>query len=163
MLEFAVAAQPLDTADMAVSPAKYYHRFTPTIFFELKAIQTWVVKHGNPPGDPFGLELRSYTPGSEIRILLATSMTTWGINEISSENYACKQVFFEFEKPILLRKGTEYSCNLTIPLYTGTPDNHMAWVRQWPKPLKSFAGDSNPNALGQYPFHVTFIGREARP
>lgn len=157
-----VVGQVLNTADMSATPPKYFHRFTPKIFFELKCVQLWVVKYGNPFSDPIGLELRSYSATGE-RILIATSEQSWGVSEISSEDYALKQLFFDFQKCPTLRMGTEYSVNLIMPLYVGTDDNHIAWVKAWPDPIVPFPGSDNFNRLDQFPFQVGLIGREVRP
>jgi len=161
MADLGVVGEWLATSDMAATPPTPFHRFTPTFFYEVKAFQTWVVKYGTPTMDPMTLELRAYNPVTNERTLIATSITQWQLSEIGSDNYALKQLYFEFDQPPILRKGTEYTVNLKIPNYVGTADNHIAWVHAWNDPIVAFSGALE--QLSTFPFQVGIIGREVRP
>lgn len=160
---FGVVGQVFKTADLAVDGGTYFHRFSPNIFVELKALQIWIVKYGSVSTDPIGLELRSSYASGNVRKLIATASNTWTPAQITSENYAVKQIYFEFDRPVLLRKDTEYTLNLKAANYVGTDDAHIAWVKAWPDPIVDFVGSSNFNRIDQFPFHVALIAREVRP
>ena len=153
----------LKTGDQNATPPTFFHRFTPNYFIELKAIQTWVVKYGTPTCDGISLGLYAMSSVFGTRSLIAQSDTSWQVSEVSSSNSAIKQLYFNFNNAILLRKDTEYAVSLLLENYTGDDDNHIAWVRDWPNPVTPFAGSSNLNALNTFPFRFGIIGREVRP
>jgi len=158
-----VIGETLKTGDQTATPPTFFHRFTPTIWLELKVAQTWGVKYNAPTSDPIGLALYSYNSVNGSRELIATAATTWQVSEISSDNYGLKQLYFEFTNAPTLRPGTEYAISLLLPNYTGDDDNHIAWVRSWPDHIVDFAGSDQFRALNRFPFQVGFIGREVRP
>lgn len=158
-----VIGEALKTGDQATTPPTFFHRFTPTIWFEMRAVQTWVVKYNSPTSDPIGLALYAYNSINGSRELIATSETVWQISEISSDIYGVKQLYFEFLNAPTLRPGTEYAISLLLPNYVGDDDNHIAWVRSWPDHIVDFTGSDQFRALNRFPFLVGFIGREVRP
>ena len=158
-----VLGEVLKTGDQNATPPTFFHRFTPNYFMELKAIQSWVVKHGAPTCDGISLGLYAMASVFGERRLIAQSNTSWQVSEVSSSTYAVKQLYFNFDNAILLRKDTEYAVSLLLENYTGDDDNHIAWVRDWPDPVTSFAGEADLNSLNTYPFRFGIIGREVRP
>lgn len=158
-----VIGEVLKTGNQETDPPTFFHRFTPEIWFELLVVQTWVVKYLNPTTDPIGMALYSVDPTTQIRKLLATAETVWQLSEISSSNYAVKQLYFKFAQAPTLAPGVEYALSLLTPNYVGDDDNHLAWVRSWPDPIVDFTGSDQLRALNRFPFQVGLIGREVRP
>lgn len=158
-----VAAEQIFTGDQSTTPPTFFHRFTPTIFLELKAVRLWVVKYGTPTLDALGCELRSYDSVGGGRTLIQAAQNVWQLSEISSDNYGVKEVYFDWLNPILLKKGVEYTINLTLDNYVGDATNHIAWVRAWPDPIVAFSGSTTYINLNKFPFQVGLIGREVRP
>ena len=162
-MSYAVVGEVLKTADMATSPPTFFHRFDVNRMMELKAVRLQVVKYGVPSLSSLGLELRSgYQAGSGGRGLIATASTTYTLAGISTANYSCAEIFFEFDQAPLLAPNVEYTLNLTASGYTGDDDNHLAWVRTYPDPIVSFSGSTTFEQLGRFPFHVALITREVR-
>lgn len=158
-----VIGEVLKTGDQTATPPTFFHRFTPTIWFELRVVQTWVVKYATPTADGIGLALYAYNSTTGSRELIATSTTSWQVSEISSDNYGVKQLYFEFPNAPTLKPDTEYCVSLLTENYVGDDDNHIAWVRAWPDPIVDFVGSDDFNSLNRFPFQVGLIGREVRP
>lgn len=162
-MSFDVVAERLDTADLSASPPTFFSRFTLDKTAELKAIRTWIVKYGTPGLTTLGLELRTgYNSVTGARELIATSSKTWTLADISSSNYACKEIWFDWDNAPLLKAGIEYTLNLVAAGYTGSDTDHLAWVRTYPDTVGPFSGSTNYNTLNRFPFQIAMITREAR-
>lgn len=164
-MQLGVFAEPILTGDQDSTPPKWFTIITPKIWFEIFVIQTWLVKYGPVVFDTVSLAIYSLqgAGGTGHRELIAKSSTVWQPSELSSDFAGIKQVYFKFDNPPLLKKGTAYAISLVFENYTGTPDAHVAWVREYNDPIVPFAGQNDFTRLHKFPFRCGLIGREVRP
>lgn len=101
----------------------------------VKACRIWLVLN-NPPSFT-NLEMRIYTEDSSVPAnyhLLHSSTNTLDKSDLMTENYACKEVYFEFNN-INLSKDREYFFTIAADDYDGTNDSHIAWRNTFPDPI----------------------------
>lgn len=108
-----------------------------------------------------GLRANIYSSRSEIpNSLLHTSENKFETSDISTEDNAVKEIFFEFKKPdgVKLSGLEEYCIVLSAESYTGNATSHIAWVKQWPTPTYRENFDPTFQNLLTSPRTLAFIG-----
>lgn len=153
-----VFAERLLTADFSGSPT-HSARAVFTNDIALKAVRTWVVLFNAPIFTQ--LEMRIYSNLSNAPdILLHTFDTTWQLSDISDQDYAVREIYFNsaFAFPIL--SGETYHFVLWPTGYTGDETSHIGWVRTLDDP--TYAGYTpDMKELNASPYRMAYIGARA--
>lgn len=154
-----VWGEPLFTADFGGAPVRYM----PIIFrndgenFVLKAIKTWLIVYNNPSFTSFEMRIyssRNSAPGD----LLHTSSNVQTKASIHTLANACKEIYFDFNKPVFDKDDTYYLV-LWGNGYTGDATAHVAWKKSYPDPNYT-TGLSDTKSLGKWPYDIAVFGAD---
>lgn len=155
-MAWSVYAERIDTADVAGQP-RVIQKVELNKKIALKAVRTWVILFGAPDFDV--LEMRIYSQrGTALGRHICTFDKTWTRAELSTEDYAVKEIYFDFNDPKFLSAHDQYYFVLFPTTYTGTVDSHVAWVRGIPDLANETDIDLTIENAARAPFHLGFIG-----
>lgn len=144
------------TSDFASAPV-HYQRFVFPESYALKAIRSRFVIYNNPTFS--SLEMRIYSAiGTSLGQLLYTSTKTWTKSEITSENNASREIYFDFDFNPYFRGNDSIFLVPWLTGYTGTAASHVAWVKGYPDPAYTTGLTINIISAAKMPYAVGFIG-----
>jgi hypothetical protein len=138
-MSWKIFAERLDTSDLSVQDEAmgdapgHTQKCLITDNMVLKAVRTWVVFFNAPVFS--SLELRiypndvSYYGSPPLLKRIYTSSNSWTLPEIATEDYAAKELYFEFDQAVNLIGGETYKFAIWANDYTGDATSHIAWVR----------------------------------
>lgn len=154
-MTWSLYGEKLETADMS-GTLRVFQPFVLEKSRDIKAFKTWLIYFNSPVFT--NLYLRVYSdrdgyPGS----LLWTSDKYWTSSEVSTEAYAAKELWFDFDNPISLRKNTTNHLVLYASGYTGDGLTHLAWVRGIPDPNNEIDITINTKNVARVPFYLGVI------
>lgn len=139
-------------------------QFQPVKFAEntvLKAVMLWVVVFGDPTFTSLNLKIYSNDDEQVAKTpkkLLYTSTNSWLKADVHTEDYACRELYFEFAN-VNLRRDTWFNFVLGSSGYSGASvDSHLAWKLAFPDP--QYSEDVTTDAVQTYP--LTFVPIAAR-
>lgn len=154
-MTWSLYGERLETADMSGSPRVYQ----PISFDQkrnVKAFKTWIVYFNTPAFTALYLDVysnRSELPGS----LLFRSSKSWTTADVSSDSYAAKELWFDFDNPISFKKEDTYHLALYASDYTGNSNTHIAWIRGIPDPNNTIDISINTKNISRTPFYLGVI------
>lgn len=91
----------------------------------LRAVRTWLIVYGSPTLT--GLKMCIYSDRGSVGAKLYESTNTLSKDQITTANYALREVYFEFEDPNIV--GVDgYYYSLEASSYVASDTNHIAWV-----------------------------------
>ena len=112
----------------------------------LLAVRSWFVFFGSPSFN----ELKMRIHKSTANVLVAESINSYVLDEIKTEDYAVKEIHFEFDK-ISFSKNCEYRFSLYSTGYVATANNHIAWRVDYPNPVYPVDFSEQIVRIGRYP------------
>jgi hypothetical protein len=94
-------------------------------------------------------------------VLLATSDNTQLKADITSEDNAFKQIWFDFSPEVSIRAGDTYHVVLNwTGAYTFADDSHVAWAKDFPQPINPEGYTPDMITIGVCPYAVEFFTTE---
>jgi hypothetical protein len=127
--------------------------------FILKVIRTWVILYNDPTFSALWLRVYSNNGGYPGK-LLHTSSNYWTRDQVSAQDNAARELYFEFDNTPVFKAGDLYHIAPWLDDYIGTDDSHVAWRKDFPDPCYRQGLTINMNQLGKFPYAVRFIGAE---
>jgi len=125
-------ADRIETADVGTIAAA--QKFNPNKDIFVRDIRIGMVMH-DASFTTLGLKIHAIRAGG-LGKLIATSTTTFTPSQITTLNFARKQINFDFDD-IPLKGTDDYFLLLDLVGYTGSALNHIAWVKDQPVPIQS--------------------------
>lgn len=154
-MSWRVYGEIFETADMSGAP-RVFQPFIPAKNQIVKAIRTWVIFFNSPVFS--GLTMKIYSNYSNAPVsLLWTSDRSLIPADFSTEAYAAKELYFDFENPIFLRKNDTYHVTLSASGYTGNSSSHLSWMRGYPDPNNEIDVTVNQVNIGRMPFYLGVV------
>jgi hypothetical protein len=147
-------AERLETADMVGTPRVYQ----PVVFSKnmmIKAFRTWIILYNSPVFSGLYLDLYSNKNSLPERRIHRCDKV-WTLSEITTDAYAAKEIYFDFNSPLALRSD-EYHLSLYCSGYTGNSSSHIAWVRGTPDPNNEINISVNTQNIARMPFYLGVI------
>jgi len=139
------------------SPA-IYQPFNVLRNLKLKAIRSWFIYFNNPSFTSLGARIYNDNGAGAPSDLLYTSTKTWTAADITTYDYAAKELYFDFTNPVKLRAGVTYHF---VPWVNGsalTSAAHLAWVKGYPDKNTSNGESAELANVGNNPFYLALIG-----
>jgi len=139
-----------------------FNNFTPTKNILLLGIRTWIIINNNTSYSNLSMDIYSNddddgtdAPG----VVIASSTNNWQPSEIATEDYAAKEIYFDFDN-IPLNEATKYNLVLKADGYVYTSTSFLAWRKAWPDPIYRAGYTPTIPNMGRAPYEVSFIGAE---
>jgi hypothetical protein len=89
---------------------------------------------------------------------MQTSNTTWTKSQITSENNAAREIYFEFTPALKVISGESLHFGLWASGYTGTDSAHLGWIKAFPDPINTTGLTVTPDKIGTLPVKIAIIG-----
>lgn len=121
----------------------------------VKAFRTWVLVYNSPSFTTLSLNVMSNLGAIPGQVIF-TSENSYVLNDIATDAFAVKEIFFDFINPIFLRKGT-YHLALNATDYVGDSSSHLGWVRGTPDPNNQIDVSNNTQNIARMPFYLGVI------
>ena len=128
----------------------------------LRAVRTWIVVFNAPTFSNLTLKIYSNDDdsGSDAPgVLLHSSTTTWNLADLTTEDNACKEIYFEFPD-ISLNGSDKYSFVMQADSYTYLTSSFLAWRKAWPDPIYTAAYTPTIPNMGRAPFELYLVGAD---
>ena len=148
-------ARPIMTGDNTDPPA-INQRFQVNENMVLKVVRALVIVYNDPTFTSLAMNLyasRSNLPVKKI----AASQNSWTKAQITTLDYAYKELYFEFDD-VPLRTGQSFHLGIVASGYTGTQNAHFAWAIAWPDPPYRTNVTVNQAKSSAMPLAMTLIG-----
>lgn len=122
----------------------------------LKAVRTWIVIYNAPTFS--NLTMKIYANDKNVSAdqpgaLLATSSTQWNLADLTTENNAVKETYFEFDD-FNMNGEDEYCFVMAADSYVYLASSHLAWRKAWPDPVYQAAYTPTIPNMGRAPFEI---------
>ena len=162
-MSYRLWAERLETADLAGS-LRVAQKITPLHDAHVKSLHSRFVFHGRPDLTGLRLSIHEMNGDGSIGHALSGGISSkaWTRNEVSSEDFAVKELWFEFDNPPFLQEGDSYFVVPSADSYAGDSDDHVAWVRAWPDPYAWVGFVPSWVNRGVAPFGLTWWAHEVK-
>ena len=137
-----------------------FNLLQPVIFSEntvLNYARAWVVMYNAPSFTNLSMKIFSYNLSSLKGGLLYTSTNAWTLPQITTEDNAIKEIYFEFNK-IPLSKDNTYYFSIGGTGATFTSSSHVAWKKAYPDPIYTTNVNTTYTSMGTNPYEIYFVG-----
>lgn len=122
----------------------------------LTAVRTWIIVYNLPTFT--NVQMRVYSDqGNQPGQLLFTSTNSYTLAQLTSEDNAAREVYFEFSNAHFNHDDV-YHFALWPTGYTDTDGSHLAWKKDFPIPKYQDAVGSHGIAVA--PYDMAFIGAD---
>ncbi|RLC38718.1 hypothetical protein DRH27_01565 [Candidatus Falkowbacteria bacterium] len=128
----------------------------------LKAVRTWIIIYNAPTFSNLTMKIYSLdkdatadAPG----VLLASSTTTWNIADLTTEDNAVKEIYFEFTD-FSMNGADEYCFVMAADSYSYLETSHLSWRKAWPDPVYTAAYTPTTPSMGRAPFELYLVGAD---
>lgn len=147
----------LETADM--SNLNKYYSFTSSYDFFIKGIHAWIIVYNDPAFTSLHIELYENAAGSvgQYEGLIGTTGTVTKA-EIHTDDYALRDVYFEFSTDVIVRKDIRYTAFIQGSGYTYAESSHLALKKAWPKSLYTPTTALTDMNMHKAPYEFYLIG-----
>lgn len=153
-MSWKVFGEVLETSDFSGTIPRMYQPVVMNKKYAVKAVRTWVVIYGDPVFTTMQMLICSS------KRVIHTFEKSWTLNEITGLDYAAREIYFDFEKPISLDDAITYNFALKLNGYTGTADSHVSWIRGFPDKSDDNSVVLDYKNLGVMPFWMRFVASD---
>lgn len=145
-------------SDFSGAP-RVYQPFTLTKNLKLKALRTSFVFYGSPAYTSLGMRIYD-DKGGVPTTLKATFDKIWAPAELLTLNYGVKEIWFDFDNALWLRKGTKYHLAPYIVGSSFSGASHVSWVHGFPDPNTETLATLSIANIMNVPYFMALIGAE---
>lgn len=128
----------------------------------LRAVRTWVVVYNAPTFTNLSMKIYSNNTESGSNapgVLLHSSTTQWNLADLTTEDNAVKEIYFEFPD-VSLNGVDEYNFVVSADTYVYLESSHLAWRKAWPDPVYRAAYTPSRVNMGRAPFELYLVGAQ---
>jgi len=145
-------------ADAELSNATKYQPCKMNSNIILRYVRSWVVVFNNPSFTGLTMKIYASNESYDKGKLLHTATTTWTKTQVTAENNAIREIYFEFND-ISLNKDNWYHFALSGTPSSFSSSSCIAWKMGWPDPVyRTGLSVTYPNRAQNYDLY--FIGSE---